>query len=80
MAIRSGPWKLVLKGKDSSELYHLGDDLSESTNLAQSYSDKVKELTGLLQEANNNGRSNPGPAQESEYDITLGPGANKTRK
>lgn len=53
-ALRAGPWKLVLnghrgeenaaEGKDLVELFHLGDDPSESKNLADRHPEKVKEL------------------------------------
>lgn len=43
-AVRSGPWKLHL---DKGELYHLGQDIAEETNLAAKYPDEVKRLRGL---------------------------------
>ncbi len=44
-AARSGPWKYCLtKPKGKPELYHLGNDLGETTNLAEAEPDRVREL------------------------------------
>ena len=43
-AIRSGDWKLVALAGSEWELYDLSKDRGESTNLASSHPDKVKEL------------------------------------
>jgi arylsulfatase A-like enzyme len=45
MAIRKGDWKLVRHiGSPEKELYNLADDIGERNNLAQSQSEKFKEL------------------------------------
>lgn len=68
LALRKGPWKLipaaagnVAKKKAATEiqLFNLADDLSETKNLAASEPEKVKELTALLQEIRDRGRSRP---------------------
>jgi arylsulfatase A-like enzyme len=43
-AVRVGDWKLVADHKSPWELYDLGTDRSESTNLAALHTAKVKEL------------------------------------
>jgi arylsulfatase A-like enzyme len=43
-AMRSGPWKLVIRGPKLTELYHLGEDLGEAKNLAAHQPDKLREL------------------------------------
>jgi len=49
--IRSGDWKLLEFLEDGRlELYNLGTDLSETTNLAQSQPEKVKELHAKLKQ------------------------------
>jgi len=48
-AVRSGPWKLVdFYEEGRKELYHLGDDPSESRNLAASEPKRVGELAEKL--------------------------------
>jgi arylsulfatase A len=44
-AVRSGPWKLHLA---KEELYHLGDDIGESKNVAAANAAEVKRLRGLV--------------------------------
>jgi arylsulfatase A-like enzyme len=46
-AARKGPWKLVVRGKNT-ELYNLTDDIGEETNLADTKTQKVKELREAL--------------------------------
>lgn len=45
-AVRSGPWKLHLA---KGELYHLGDDIAESHNVAAQHADEVKRLRGVAE-------------------------------
>lgn len=48
-AIRSGDWKLIEFFEDGrKELYHLRDDLSQKTNLAEKNPEKAKELYDKL--------------------------------
>jgi len=46
-AVRSGPWKLNMKG----ELYNLEEDIGESQNVAGGHADVVARLNRLLDEA-----------------------------
>jgi arylsulfatase A-like enzyme len=51
MAVRQGPWKLIMPGpkaKGGPMLFNLADDLGEQKNLATTMPDKVKELRVLL--------------------------------
>lgn len=45
-AVRSGPWKLHLA---KTELYHLGDDIGESKNLAAAQPEVVRRLQALAE-------------------------------
>ncbi len=47
-AVREGPWKLVQRSKRPTELYHLGNDIGETTNLADAEPAIVKRLLGEL--------------------------------
>lgn len=43
-AIRQGPWKLVMNGKDKPELYNLKDDLGEQNDLAGQQPERVEAM------------------------------------
>ena len=49
-AIRSGDWKLVAAKGDPWELYNLGEDRNESTDLSSAHPDTVKELARVWQD------------------------------
>ena len=78
-AIRRGPWKLIFgrgsggwtKGGDDQprQLYHLGDDLGETKNLFAQKPEIVKELSELMAELVDNGRSTPGPRQKNDRSL-----------
>ena len=73
LAIRKGPWKLIpavggggqarrkakAAGPGTAELYNLADDIGETKNLAAQHPEIVKEMTALLQQVRENGRSRP---------------------
>ncbi|HPA19062.1 MAG TPA: arylsulfatase [Verrucomicrobiae bacterium] len=64
-AIRVGDWKLVAKGKDGPwELYDISNDRCESNDLAAKNPDKVKELTALWQQREDEFRALAGPMPE----------------
>ena len=50
LAVREGPWKLIVNGPDGPEvgLYNLDDDLAETTNLAPDQPDRVAEMRAAL--------------------------------
>lgn len=45
--VREGPFKLLIKGKGKPELYHLENDLSESSNLAPTEPKRVQRMLAL---------------------------------
>jgi len=50
-AVRVGPWKLIVGGRgvgQEPKLYHLADDLSEVNDLAREQPDRVKQMSKLL--------------------------------
>jgi arylsulfatase A-like enzyme len=70
--LRKGTWKLVpagaaggkgkqgkTRGPTAAELYNLADDIGETKNLAAQHPEVVKEMTELLQQVRENGRSRP---------------------
>jgi len=69
LAVRRGPWKLIprgpagaakaKKGGGGPELYNLADDIGETKNVAGQHPDIVKELSGLLDQVRERGRSRP---------------------
>ena len=80
-SIRQGSWKLeICPGSGGAsmspetamrnnlpmmQLYNLENDIAEQNNLYNTYPDKVFELTSLLEEYVNKGRSTPGINQEN---------------
>lgn len=63
LAIRQGDWILLEKGGKSStelgELYQLSNDLGQTKNRAATEPEKVRQLTNLLQQLREQGRSRP---------------------
>ena len=74
MAIRRGDWKLILgqsgggvathelavdPNQPPGQLYHLGQDIGESTNLYDEHPERVRSLTQLLRTYEKSGRSAP---------------------
>ncbi|MDZ7618039.1 MAG: arylsulfatase, partial [Patescibacteria group bacterium] len=59
----SGGWSAPRPGSKQTaglppiQLFHLGDDLGEQTNLAEAHPEKVQELTALLEQFVAEGRS-----------------------
>ena len=79
-AYRDGPWKLVFqlngrnleqsRGKSTvAELYNLGSDIGEQTDLAQKNPDIVKRMTKDLRTLVDRGTSRPG--QEASNDTSV---------
>lgn len=73
-ALRQGPWKLIAAGaaegapkaspwvkEGESQLYHLGDDPKETTNLWGKHPDVAERLTKLLKQYRDQGFSRPTP-------------------
>lgn len=72
VAIRQGPWKLIVHRSGRRELFAIDDDLSETTDVATANPDVVMKLAALLQSYIDRGRSTPGDAQKNEVSIALG--------
>jgi len=80
-AIRKGDWKFIAaegsggwsKGGDGkpSQLYDMTVDRAETNNLVDAGAEVVAELTELLEEAVENGRSTPGPKLENEVEVVI---------
>ncbi|MDA7538607.1 hypothetical protein N8533_02910, partial [Akkermansiaceae bacterium] len=54
--VREGPFKLLIKTKNKPELYHLENDLSESSNIAPSNPDRVQRMLALWKEWDKNNK------------------------
>lgn len=64
-AIREGGWKLLLT-KEGRELYDLGGDPGESTNVIESHVEVADRLFSKFREIVDNGRSTPGQKQANQ--------------
>lgn len=85
-AIRQGDWKLILwpgsggwafpateedmEGLPRFQLYHLGYDPGETTNLVSEYPGRVASMKALLTKYVNDGRSTPGRRQKNDGPAT----------
>ena len=66
-AITNGDWKLVLPDdKNGTELYHLSEDPSETTDVAHQHPETVSALTTMATDIVLNGRSTPGAHQAND--------------
>lgn len=66
-SITAGDWKLILPTKKQpAELYQLGEDPSETNNLAGKHPDVVERLTHSANKIICNGRTTPGPRQSND--------------
>jgi arylsulfatase A-like enzyme len=68
-AVRSGPWKLFRSGR----LYHLGNDISESRNVAAEHPEVVKRLHGYMDEFEAEVRKHSRPVGTARNPRTLLP-------
>ncbi len=66
IALRQGPWKFIPGGAKAknpkaggAQLYHLGDDLGETKNLAAEQPERVKAMTELLDNLRSRPKSRP---------------------
>lgn len=79
LSIRQGAWKLIFgrgsggwaKGQDTfpAQLYQLDEDLGETDNLYGTNSGKVQELTELMRQLVDRGRSTPGAEQANDVPV-----------
>ncbi len=71
LSLRQGPWKLIFASTEKRELYHLQNDLSEATNVAEAHPEIVKRLTTLMQKLIDDGRSTPGAIMKNDKPINM---------
>ncbi len=69
LALRQGPWKLILKKGGARELYNLEQDLSEKTDLFKAHPEMAQRMESLLHQYAANGRSTPGAPQKNEVSF-----------
>ncbi len=74
LAIRQGPWKLILLTNGKRELYNLEEDLGETKDVILQNEQVAERLSRLLQEQHDLGRSRPGMPQRNDIDfLSLSP-------
>lgn len=59
LALRKGPWKLILFKNGTRALHHLGNDIGETKDVATDHPDVVTELDALMKRYQADGRSTP---------------------
>lgn len=70
--LRLGDWKYIPAAEPKGpavQLYHLGEDIAESKNLAAAQPEKVAQMKDLLERLIVNGRSTPGPKQPNDIRV-----------
>lgn len=80
LALRQGPWKLVFLSNGTRELYNLQSDLSETHDVGAQHPEVVRELTALMQNYIDRGRSTPGAAQSNDAGLSLDAKAAKKKR
>ena len=81
LAIRQGPWKLIILNKGERELYNLQTDLSETKDIAEANPAVVERLTILMRRYIIEGRSTPGIPQKNDATFSLDkPATGKKKK
>lgn len=69
LAIRQGPWKLVIAPKGGHQPYNLKDDIGESDNIASDHPEVVKSLLAIMKRYIAHGRSTSGAKQPREPEV-----------
>ena len=72
LAIRQGPWKLILAKGGKRELYNLQTDLGETSDVAAANPELVARLNALLEKYTADGRSTAGAPQKAEGKVSPG--------
>lgn len=81
LAIRKGPWKLILFKSGERELYNLNKDLGETTSVADANPDIVARLTKSMEDYVAAGRSTPGLSLRNDVPVELStPKARKSKR
>ncbi len=77
LAPGSGGWSApndipaTKQGLPEMQLYNMEEDVSETTNLYTSQTEKVESMTALLQKIVVDGRSTPGPTQSNDVEVDI---------
>ena len=79
LAIRQGPWKLIVYRNGKRELYNLKYDISETRDRFKANTEVAERLEKLMQSYIDRGRSTPGPVQKNEFELPFGKSAAKKR-
>ena len=79
LAIRQGPWKLIMYRNGKRELYNLKYDISETRDRFKANTEVAERLHKLMQSYIDRGRSTPGPVQKNEFELPFGKSATKKR-
>ena len=79
LAIRQGSWKYIVFRNGNRELYNLKEDISETTDVANTNAEVADRLEKLMQSYFDRGRSTPGPVQKKEFELPFGRSAEKKR-
>lgn len=66
-SVRDGPWKLVCLSPP--QLYHLGNDIGETTDLASRHPERVQAMLAKREDLIEQGRSTPGPRQRNDVPV-----------
>ena len=82
-SIRDGQWKLILgpgsggwtdgSENEALQLYNLENDSGETTNLIETFPERVADMRSVLDTLIQFGRSNPGPAQRNDIEVVSYP-------
>jgi arylsulfatase A len=73
----SGGWSFPRPNRDSDsqlpavQLFNLAEDISEKKNLTNSYPERVRDLTNLLQQLVAHGRSTPGKQMKNAVQVDI---------
>lgn len=68
---KPNPEQAFKQGEPPIQLYHMDQDLGETTNLQAKHPDKAEELRQLLEQQITRGRSTPGPDQQNDVPIVV---------
>lgn len=66
-ALRDGPWKLICLPKP--QLYHLGADLGEKSDLAEKHPERVRDMLALRERFITEGRTTAGTPQRNDVTV-----------
>jgi hypothetical protein len=71
VAIRQGPWKLVILKSGKRELYHIESDIGETRDVLAMQEGVARDLAALMESMIELGRSTPGASQKNGVEVAL---------